>query len=218
MLKFERLNIVTADKIRKQLTLGIILLVVFLVVLVVAVVFNSTSTALDTQSRKLLEAQTEIQVVTDENAEYASQILDLPIEQSKLTTKEQLVICLGNCAKDAECEITALSNNASEEGQAVTKYNFTFEIKGTLAHLAQTLNNLDTKGVCYCVNSLSLRQEADYLWLQRDISDDITWWDLSNFISGGEQVKTALTSEEILADTAMRFYVNLDFIVINELM
>lgn len=218
MLKFERLNIVTANKLRKRLILGFALMLLFCISVVALCIISSHSENLNKDHRKLLELQAESNSLLSTIQDYNAKTAALSVEKSPLTTKEQFILCIGECAKQSSCAITALSCNEPTEGEAITKFNFTFEIKGNLSQISQVMGSLDSKGLCYSVNTISLRQEADYIWLQRDITDSITWWDLSNYASGGEASRSALSAEEILADTSMRLYCNLDFIVINNLM
>ena len=85
--------------------------------------------------------------------------------------------------------------------------------------VANVLKNIDAQNLHYAVNELSLRQEADYLWLQRNFDNDISWWDLSNLSTkGGTQTKNQITSKEIMSDNTMKFYLDLDFIVISEVL
>lgn len=218
MLKFERLNIVTASKLRKRLILGLAVMLMFSISIVALCIISSQSENLNRDHRKLLELQSESNSLLATIQDYTNQTEALSVEKSPLTTKEQFIVCIGECAKQSGCAITALSCNEPTEGEAITKFNFTFEIKGDLSQISQVMSSLDAKGLCYSVNTISLRQEADYIWLQRDITDNITWWDLSNYASGGEASRSALSTEAILADTSMRLYINLDFIVINNLM
>ena len=79
------------------------------------------------------------------------------------------------------------------------------------------MSQIDQKDLHYAINELSLRQEADYIWLQRDFEDSINWWDTSNIsLAGGTQTKNGLSSEEILEDEVMKFYIDLDFIVVTK--
>ena len=216
MLKFERLNIVTANKIRVQLIVDIVVTIVFCVFFLVFLVFKNQADMISSSEQKILELTAEMKTLDASRNAYSSKIEKLAVEPSEYITKEQLVICIGSCAKSAGCAITNLSSKEVTEGQAVSKFNFEFELKGPLSRISKMLSNLDASNVQYSINTMSLRQSADYIWLQRDITDSITWWDLSNYASGGEQIKGSLTSEEILADTEMEFYVNLDFINIKD--
>lgn len=217
MLKFEHLNIATAIKVRRASIVTVILAVLFVVTFLAAIIICNGYKSLVDCEHKLIETQSATQELDTQLGYLTQKIAEADVKQSSVTNMEQLIIALGDCARTSGCAITSFSSNEAVKGSTVDKYDFTFEVQGTLSQIAKALSSLDDKGICYSVKGLSLRQVADYLWLQRDITDNITWWDLSDRISGGEATRTVISSEEILADRSRRFYINLEFIIVNNL-
>lgn len=219
MIKFERMSLDSTAKLKKKfIALGVTLAVCGALGITNYIATEQTA-GLAVQKKELSDLQVKTTSLNSQADVYRQTILASPLKASELKNKEQLVIALGNCAEDAGCAITGLSSKTILSGDTITRYNFTFEVKGSLAKIAKVLSNIDKKDIHYAINELTLRQEADYLWLQRDIQDDITWWDISNISSaGGMQSRKDITAEEIMTDNSLKFYIDLDFIVINEVL
>lgn len=219
MIKFEKLSIDSMTRIKKR--------IVFLVVgISVTALINLAGSWLATSRDTLKEEnlilhkkQNEIIALQTSADNYHETLKGMSYQQSSIVSKEDLVIALGECAKSANCDITGLSSKTISEEKSITRYNFTFEVKGSMNEVAKVLKNIDAKNMHYAVNELSLRQEADYIWLQRDFQENVNWWDLSNVSTkSSSQAKNTITCDDIMSDTVMKFYLDLDFIVISEVL
>lgn len=219
MVKFEKLNIDSVAKIKKRVIAVIIALAVSSGLYVGFNYLQGYTASLADEHKQTLVRQSELETLSAHTADLHETLKGMSYEQSTLSSKEDIVIAIGECVKKAGCDITGLSSKTISSEKSITRYNFTFEVKGTMKDVANVLKNIDAQNLHYAVNELSLRQEADYLWLQRNFDNDISWWDLSNLSTkGGTQTKNQITSKEIMSDNTMKFYLDLDFIVISEVL
>ena len=217
MIQFEKITNDSLALVKKRLISSAIIIAIGAGLLAGGTFLQQYTASLAEQSAELHKTQSMISASRSAIEEYKSSLQDLSITTSKIVGKEDLVIALGDCAKAAGCSITALSSKSSSEETMITRYSFDFEVKGSLNQIAQVLKQMDSKDIRYSINEISLRQEADYLWLQRDFEDQISWWDLSNVSTvGGSQESRKITAEDILTDEIMKFYLSLDFIVVKE--
>lgn len=219
MIKFEKLSIDSMTRIKKRIILLLAGGTATALLSFGSIWLTSARDTMQDENNTLHSKQSEIVTLQSTVDNYHETLKGMSYQQSAIISKEDLVIALGECAKEADCDITGLSSKTISEEKSITRYNLTFEVKGSMSSVAKVLKNIDAKNMHYAVNELSLRQEADYLWLQRDFQDNVNWWDLSNIATkGGSQAKNKVSSEDILSDTAMKFYLDLDFIVISEVM
>lgn len=219
MIKFSKLAIDDLTSIKKW-TIGCIGCVLCASAVSFGFEWIETDVAnLESVCKELHSKQVEISTLKDSCTNLHNTLQNMAYEQSTITSKEDIVITLGECAQKAGCAIVGMNSRMSHVDRSITRYNFTFEVKSDMAHIAKLLSQIDSKGLHYAINELSLRQSADYLWLQRDFEDSISWWDVSNISTGsGGQAKPQLSSEEIMSDNEMKFYFDLDFIIISEML
>lgn len=216
MIKFDKLSRHDMPFLIRRVTYCIILLVIIGGLSISLSILSTKSIELNEQVEdlnQLIDDENDLNLEINEMTELLSQIKVLT--ESEVVSKEDLVVILGDCAKAANVVFTGLSSRDISTMNSVTKYNFNFEVKGTATQLADFLKRLDEKQLHYAVNELSFRQEGDYLWLQRNFDEQITWWDLSNIvISGGYQSQVGISSQDIMSDDTMSLYLDIDFIFV----
>lgn len=219
MIKFSKLAIDDLASIKKR-TIGF-----FSCILCTAAIsfgfewIKTDAASLETVCKETQDKQLQIATLEGNCTDLHNTLQNMAYEQSTITSKEDIVITLGECAQTAGCTLIGMNSKTAQADRSITRYNFTFEVKSDMTHIAKLLSQIDSKGLHYAINELSLRQSADYLWLQRDFEDSINWWDVSNISTGsGGQAKPQLSSEEIMSDNEMKFYFDLDFIIISEML
>ncbi len=216
MIKFDKLNKHDVPFVIKRVTYCAILLLAISIFSITLSLFSKKSSELGAQDQQLTKLISEKGNLEEEVSTLTTQLAQMKIQtEAEVISKEDLVVTLGNCAKAANVVFTGLSSRDVSTLDSITKYNFNFEVKGTAVQLANLLKNLDDEQLHYAVNELSFRQDGDYLWLQRNFSEQITWWDLSNIvISGGYPSQVGISSQDIMSDDTMSLYLDIDFIFV----
>lgn len=216
MIKFDKLTSDEVAHITKRVISTVGLVVAVAVFTGVASMFDTAYASLQEQNAKLEELRDEEQALSESIKEKSQAISSMKLDDSiGVISKEELVVMLGECAQEAGVDIVGLNSADAEIEDAITKYNFVFEIKGTTADIATALAGIDTHRLHYAINEMSLRQDGDYLWLQRNFDEQITWWDLSNVTAtGGLQSRVNITADDIIGDNVMTLYLDLDFIFV----
>lgn len=216
MIKFDKLNKHDIPFVVKRITYCVILLLAIGLASIALGFTSRKSGQLGSERQHLQSLKAERADLEAEVVELTEQLAQMEIQaEAEVISKEDLVVTLGSCAEKADVVFTALSSRDVSTMDSITKYNFNFEIKGTAVQLAKLLEYLDDEQLHYAVNELSLRQNGDYLWLQRNFSEQITWWDISNIvISGGYPSQVGISSQDIMSDDIMSLYLDIDFIFV----
>ena len=218
MIKFDKLSSEETRRLGKKL-IGCLSLIAILITV------SGASHVLSTSRESLSISADKLESLSAEYNSLEAQIAEMTEELSTLKTaaagsmisKEELVIMLGDCARNSGVSLIGLSSRDVTIEDSIAKYNFNFELKGTMSQIADTLANIDSHKLHYAINELSLRQEADYLWLQRNFEEQITWWDLSNVTTaGGFQSNAIITASDIIQDDTMTLYLDVDFIFVTD--
>lgn len=217
MIRFDKMSSDDVASIVKKVIATAVLIAATIGVANAASWLGNNCKDLQEKNAQLESLYIEKQELEEGIAAKSTALSEIKLEDSTETlSREELVVVLGNCARNSGVSIVGLDSNSAEIDGAVTKYNFIFEIKGTTSQIASTLAGLDSRKLHYAINEMSLRQAGDYLWLQRNFNEQITWWDLSNVTTaGGFQTKVNITTEDIMGDDVMTLYLDLDFIFAN---
>lgn len=217
MVKFDKLSSDEISRIGRKIIGTVALAVVTTATAGIATLLNSTCADLQAKGEDLQMLVDEQHELEDSINEKTLTLSNIKIEDSiELPSREELVVILGDCAQEAGVSIIGLNSAAADVEDSITKYNFVFEIKGTTSQIANALAGIDAHKLHYAINEMSLRQEGDYLWLQRNFKEQITWWDLSNVTTaGGFQSRVNITADDIIGDEVMTLYLDLNFIFVN---
>lgn len=218
MIKFDKLSSDEASSIAKKVVGTIILLAVTSAMASFSTWMNSDLRGLQEQEEQLNAVYEEKQRLTNSIADKTVTLSSIKLEDSgEIPSREELVVILGECAKESGVSIVGLDSNIADVDDSITKYNFVFELKGTTQQIAATLAGIDAHKLHYAIEEMSLRQNGDYLWLQRNFKEQITWWDLSNVTTaGGFQSRVNITADDIIGDDVMTLYLDLNFIFVND--
>lgn len=216
MIRFNKLDTNEMATIAKKIIATVILAGISVGLGGVAGVISSCSDQLIETNHHLEELLSAKQISMNNLADISKSLVDIKVDQTdSVWNGEELVVTLGDCARETGVSIVGLCDSDAIVDGAITKYNFKFEIKGTMQQIAETLSNVDARELHYSINEMSLRQEADYIWLQRNFDEQITWWDLSNITTaGGFQTKVNITTDDIISDSTMTLYLDVDFIFV----
>lgn len=216
MIRFNKLSTEDIHKLIREIVLCLLLFAFSIVVFSISHILSENYQTLSESEDKLNNLNAEYSQLTAEISRMDAELSELKnTADTQNFSREDLVVILGESAKNTGTSMVRLSSQDMNIADSIAKYNFKFELKGSMTQIAETLVSLDNQGLHYAINEMSLRQEADYLWLQRNFEEQIDWWDLSNVTTvGGLQSNAAITSNDIIQDNTMTLYLDVDFIFV----
>ena len=114
-----------------------------------------------------------------DNESLVNQISEIKIvDSAKTLTKEEFLVFLSDAASKSNAEIIKFNDLGIENENGVWKTTFDFQIRGTFKNINAVCERIDITGIRYSIGSMSLRQNEQYPYLERnfDSFSNLEWY------------------------------------------
>lgn len=166
----------------------------WILVLVIAVgggvygygIYNEKNTNLDSQITNLQSEVSGLSTLRTQvvSGEKKIEELDTVIEQKKSEANkndintQEFVQFIGERTTALDLSLNRIINTGYSENYGVYTVGFDIEVQGEIDNIISIINDIDSLGIGYNIQSLTLRDDADYSWLARpfDVDNQVPWY------------------------------------------
>lgn len=166
----------------------------WILVLVIAVgggvygygIYNEKNTNLDSQITNLQSEVSGLSTLRTQvvSGEKKVEELDSVIEQKKSEANkndintQEFVQFIGERTTALNLSLNRIINTGYSENYGVYTVGFDIEVQGEIENIISIINDIDSLGIGYNIQSLTLRDDADYSWLARpfDVDNQVPWY------------------------------------------